>query len=206
MNKLTLIFLTSIPSLIAAESPTLGTGLVISTKAASFAETIRYLALDDSVTAYDIPSLRTNAEYGARASTNELGIDFLGNWELGGTRLTIGATTSTLKTNVVNGDNTKWEIDPTRILTSYPPQPAYRISHQPTERWAITNVVETHTLVFNWRGKSRTISEDVLIHSTTNRQVLKQEWFDSPGIPEALQGSISTPSIWTTTSAVFSEK
>lgn len=177
--------------------------------------------LDETVTLRDVPSLRTNSTKGATASKDELGIDFVGDWLLGGMRLTIGTTTSTLRTNVLYWDNGLMEC-PTCASraaiakarggfypyldyhdTTYPGHDSRPFKSADERRW-ITNVVRIHTLTFPWRGQTNIVTSEEIVSSATNYQYLKTEWSAQP--PESEVWKYSTTINVIDTSRILSIK
>jgi len=91
--------------------------------------------------------------------------------------------TTTVSTNVVNGDNATgcnlcfdnqghWKGFVPAVMGMEPCKPY----HPATERWTVTNVVRCVTLQTEWDGKLLTYSEETVVSSTTNRWKLISEW------------------------------
>jgi hypothetical protein len=92
--------------------------------------------------------------------------------------------TTEIKTNVIEGSNAEgcgacrgiylngWAVMHDR---SYPGHDG-RAWKEANERWSITNEVQVNTLTFRWLGKERTVVDEFLLTSVTNRQVLQHEW------------------------------
>lgn len=122
--------------------------------------------------------------------TNELGLQFIGG-ALDGTKFTIGSTTSFLSTNVVYGHNGQGCGDCRGIWmhnwalhhdTTHPGHDG-RPWKDATAQWWITNVVQVQTLVFAWLGKERNVTDEFLISSVTNYQVLQHQWVTTNAPP-----------------------
>lgn len=91
-----------------------------------------------------------------------------------------GLSVSTI-TNVDIGDNASGckTCGPFSMLAviGLPPCQPYKA---PTEKWAITNIIQRSILGIRWSGREFLHTNDVILSESTNRWVLTSDWKPAP--------------------------